>query len=185
MGVGAHGAAIGGTAEGLIFGDQSTRQLSQYAVGYGSGMQIAAQKGQALAENAALKWNAAIAERDAELLDLRADRAEKIGHNEAKELRSTYNTLRGEQRGGYAAGGVDVNYGSAAKNQANTVAWGEYEAQKAIYNSSMTAWEYRVEATNKRFDALSFESQQSRPNMAAYIIGGISNFYKNTMAIGS
>lgn len=149
--------------------------LGVFGTALGSGIEAAARKQQQLAQNASLEWNASVADRDAEVYEKLARNAQQAGENEAAETRLAYNSLRGSQRAGYAAAGIDVNYGTAADVQTSTVAWGEYEAQKAIYNGSMQAFEYRTQSINRQMEAVSARASVQKPNMAAYIIGGVNN----------
>lgn len=119
----------------------------------GTGMSIAAAKQQQEAQRLAAQWNATVAQQEAAVAREQASRAREQGEIEADARLREYSKLKGEQRAAYGASGVDANWGSAAAVQADTMAWGEYEAQKEIYNYGLSAWGYEQQARNSDMQA--------------------------------
>lgn len=123
------------------------------AQGAGIGMQMAAAEQQQFADQMARQWNATIAQQDAQLSRISAEQTRKRGEVAATDKRREASILKGKQRAAYGASGVDVNWGSAAAVQADTMAWGEYEAQKELYNYGLEAWQHDVNALKSENEA--------------------------------
>lgn len=90
-----------------------------------------------------MEYNAAVA-------DIQAKDAVARGESEANRFRAGVRSLQGEQRTGFAAGNVDVNYGSAVDTQADAAFLGELDALTARTNAAREAWGYRVEGDDQR-----------------------------------
>jgi hypothetical protein len=88
-------------------------------------------------------YNAAVA-------DLQAKDSEERGAIEANRFRARTRALVGEERTGFAAGNVDVGFGSAVDVQADAAFLGELDALTVRTNAAREAWGYRVEATDQR-----------------------------------
>lgn len=72
------------------------------------------------------------------------------GGIEADEQRKTTQQIIGAQRTGFAAGGIDVNSGSAGMIQDDVAAMGELDALTIINNAAREAYGYRVQAMDQR-----------------------------------
>lgn len=72
------------------------------------------------------------------------------GGIEADEQRKTTQQIIGAQRTGFAAGGIDVNSGSAGQIQNDVAAMGELDALTIINNAAREAYGYRVQAMDQR-----------------------------------
>ncbi len=147
--------------------------------GAGVGISTAAARQQAEADNMARQWNATMARQKAQLSLVQADDARKRGDVEAGLRRLEGTKLKGEQRAAYAASGVDVNYGSAAKVQADTMAWAEYAAQTEITNYGREAWAHEQEARMQEFEAQRQLSGAANVGLATATaaIGGLTGMY--------
>lgn len=147
--------------------------------GVGVGMSVAAAKQQAQAEKLARQWQATLYRQQAEVARLQAEEQRKLGESEAGMRRLEANKLKGEQRVAYGASGVDVNWGSAAYTQADTMAWGEHEAQKELYNYGMAGWAKDNEARILDFEARRQEAgaPSSSAAMVTEAISGFTSMY--------
>ena len=93
---------------------------------------------------------AQLAEYNAAVADLQATDAAIRGDQEAQRFRTRTRALIGEQRAGFAAGNVDVGYGSTVDVQADAAFLGELDALTVRTNAAREAWGYRVEGTDLR-----------------------------------
>jgi len=112
------------------------------------------------------KLNEAMAQSDASLLELNASISEQqarmaiqVGHREEQQLRLQSAQIEGKQRVGFAASGVDLGVGSAARVLATTDYMTEVDAYEIRANAARAAFGYKVQATNQKFAALSARSQ--------------------------
>lgn len=133
------------------------------------------------------KLNAAMAETDASLLDLNANISEtqarmavQIGQREEQQLRLRSAQLKGKQRVGFAASGVDLGVGSTARVLATTDYMTEVDAAEVRANAARQAFGYRVQSTNQKFAAMTARAQgaQYRQGSAFQTItaSGVSPF---------
>lgn len=145
----------------------------------GLGMSTYADYKQVQAENAAKEWNSFVSVQQARLADAKADVYTKLGKQEKAETILEYDALASKQRADFAAGGVNVNVGTAIKTQANTKMMGVYEGQKAQYQRDLQAWEMRNEANSLRINAELDLASQRNPWLSAgtTAIGGLTNIY--------
>lgn len=97
------------------------------------------------AESAAglFDYNAAVA-------DLQASDAIARGAEEENRFRAGVRGIVGAQRAGFAAGNVDVGFGSALDVQADAAYLGELDALTIRTNAAREAWGYKVEAEDLR-----------------------------------
>ena len=155
--------------------------------GFGVGMEVAAQRQQAEADNLARQWNATIARQNADLARVQAENARQRGDLEAGLRRQEADKLRGQQRAAYGASGVDANWGSAAAVQADTVAWGEFAAQEELYSYGMEAWEAEHNATMQEYEAMRLEAGIGDPNLSgiATAITGTTDIFKKYGSVSS
>lgn len=102
------------------------------------------------AEQRAAESQAGLSEYNAAVADLQAKDAEERGQIEANHFRQRTRALIGEQRTGFAAGNIDVGFGSAVDVQADAAFLGELDALTVRTNAAREAWGFRVEATDQR-----------------------------------
>jgi len=93
-----------------------------------------------------IDWNAGIA-------DLQAEDATARGYEEEHRFRSMVRGVIGTQRAGFAAGNIDVGFGSALDVQADAAFLGELDALTIRNNAAREAWGYKVEGENLRQQA--------------------------------
>jgi hypothetical protein len=112
--------------------------------------------------------NAAMAESDASLLELNASISEtqakmaiQQGQREEQKLRLGTAQLKGKQRVGFAANGVDLGVGSAARVLGTTDYMTEVDAGEIRANAARAAFGYKVQATNQKFGAMSARAQST------------------------
>lgn len=98
----------------------------------------------------AAESQAYLAEFNAAVADLQAKDAVTKGEQDANRFRQRVKLMIGEQRAGFAAGNVDVGFGSAVDVQADTALQGELDALTLKTNAAREAWGYRVEAVDYR-----------------------------------
>jgi len=92
-------------------------------------------------------YNAAVAE-------LQAKDAVERGAEEESRFRTTVRGMVGTQRVGFAAGNIDVGYGSAVDVQADAAYLGELDALTIRTNAAREAWGYNVQGGDLRQRAL-------------------------------
>lgn len=108
---------------------------------------------QGVAANNAAKAQAAIAERNAQIAELQArDSIERGGHEELR-LRRQMAIHQGTQRALLAAGGVEVDSGSALDVQDASMREGEQDAAAIRFNAAREGWGHQVQAVNYRSEA--------------------------------
>ncbi len=89
---------------------------------------------------------AQLAEYNAAVAELQAADATTRGALEANRFRKQVAQVIGSQRTGFAAGNVDVGYGSAVDVQGDAAFLGELDALTIRTNAAREAWGYKVEA---------------------------------------
>jgi len=112
----------------------------------GVGAQAAGAYTQSQALRAQGDYQKQIADQNAATARLQAEDAIKRGERESHLIRMRTRQLRGSQRAAFAAQGVDVDTGSAADLQADTVALGALDAMTRQNNAYFEAWGFRSEA---------------------------------------
>ncbi len=137
-----------------------------------------AEKDAGEAAKRAAEDQAQLAEFNAAIADLQAKDTEVRGEQEAQRFRVRTRQLIGEQRAGFAAGNVDVGYGSTVDVQADTAFIGELDALTVKTNAAREAWGYRIEATDLRKRA-----QIARKEGDAAVLTGIQR--RNAMRWGA
>jgi len=101
------------------------------------------------AEQRAAESSAQLEEYNAAVAEIQAKDAEVRGAQEASRFRQRTRALIGEQRAGFAAGNIDVGFGSAVDVQADTAFLGEIDALTVRTNAAREAWGFRVEAEDR------------------------------------
>lgn len=133
-------------AIGMIVAGAATKGISDWRQG-GAAMR-AGEAQQDVAEDAAnlSEWNARVAEAQSKDALVR-------GAEQESKFRTQVRDLVGKQRTGYAAGGIDVGYGSAVDVQADAAFLGELDAKTIKVNAMREAWGYTVQAEDLKRQA--------------------------------
>lgn len=106
-------------------------------------MQASAMKNRADFQKQQYEQNAAFAE-------LQAEDAIRRGDKEAAAAIRRGEQVVGEQRAGYAASGIDVNFGSARDIQEQTMQISESDARTIKNNAWREAWGFKTQAESAR-----------------------------------
>lgn len=96
---------------------------------------------------------AKVADFNAHVADLQASDAVERGAEAANRYRSQVRGVIGAQRTGFAAGNIDVAFGSAVDVQADAARLGELDALTIRTNAAREAWGYQVQAYDFRQQA--------------------------------
>ena len=105
----------------------------------------------------------------ADLAEIQAQRTLQSGERDVQRSRLQTASLKGTQRAGMAANGIDVGVGSAAQVLTSTDVMGEIDANTIEANAVRSAWGYRTEATMKRGSASAINPAMAG---ATSILGG-------------
>lgn len=136
-------AAFTALAIGLAIGGAALKMKAEHDQGKAAKKEGEAQQRAAESQADLSDYNGAVA-------DLQAHDATVRGELEANKFRARTRVLIGEQRAGFAAGNIDVGFGSAVDVQADAATLGEMDALTIRTNAAREAWGYRVEATDQR-----------------------------------
>ncbi len=109
------------------------------------------QQGQAQA--AASNYNAQVGDMNAKISERRERDAIDRGQQEEIKKRQEIATLQGRQRAAMAANGVDLSFGSPADTLIDTAVMGEIDALTIRSSAAREAYDYKVDAVNRRADA--------------------------------
>jgi len=109
-----------------------------------------AAKKQGAAEQEAANSQADLSDYNAAVADLQATDATARGAEQESRFRAGIRGMVGAQRSGFAAGNIDVGYGSAVDVQADTAYTGELDAQTIKVNAQREAWGFKVQAVDLR-----------------------------------
>lgn len=124
---------------------------------------------QAQATASANKFNAQVAEMNANLADRRARDAIERGAQEEQRKRQEVAQIKGKQVAAMAANGVDLTFGSPLDTIVDTAVLGELDALTIRTNAYREAYEHRVDAVNKRADASMSRAAAKNAATAGYI----------------
>lgn len=139
-------AAFTTIALGLAIAGMATKAVGDVKAGN-------AAKREGEAEQRAAESQAQLSEYNAAVADLQARDAVDRGELDASRFRSRTRQLVGEQRAGFASGGIDVGFGSAVDVQADATLLGEMDALTAVSNAKRAAWGFKVEGEDLRKQA--------------------------------
>lgn len=109
------------------------------------------QQGQAAKE--AGEYNAKVGEMNATLAERRAKDALERGKVEEQQKRQEVQGVLGRQQAAMAANGVDITFGSPLDTLIDTSTMGELDALTIRTNTAREAYDFRVDAANKRAGA--------------------------------
>lgn len=101
-----------------------------------------------LAEQSAAESQAQLSDYNAAVADVQAADAETRGQIDANRFRTRTRGIIGEQRTGFAAGNIDVGFGSAVDVQADATFLGELDALTVRTNAAREAWGFRTQGTD-------------------------------------
>lgn len=138
---------------------------------------------QAQATSSANRYNAQVQEMSAKIADRRAKDAIERGQLEEQRKRQEVSRIQGIQKAAMAANGVDLTFGSPLDTIVDTAAAGEIDALTIRSNSYREAYDYKVDAANKRNGAqlsrMSADAASTGGYMSAAgtILGGASKAY--------
>jgi hypothetical protein len=167
-------AAFSSIALGLAIGGIATQTVGQWKAG-------SAAKKQGEAAQRAAESAAALDEYNAAVADLQAKDAIARGEDDASRYGAEVRGVIGEQRVAFAAGGVDVAFGSAREVQEDVQRLAELDITTIEINAAREAWGYDVQAFNDR-QAADIKRQEGsmyaaagRSTQTAARIGAVSN----------
>lgn len=153
-------------ANGFAAGGMFLNAFSSIASSF---MQANALKQQAAYQQQQLNFKAQVA-------DIQAQAATDEGEHEAEQVERQGQQVVGAQRVSAAAGGVDVNSGSALETQQSTTTMSALDALTARNNAARQAWGYKTEAATDigqgNMDAISAQAQSN----ATLLTGGLNAF---------
>lgn len=115
------------------------------------------------AENRANLYNAALADRNADLAEYDAQWAINKGEADAALIRRDVDQVVGQQRSSFGASGVEVDSGSTADVVVDTQTLGELDALTVERNSARQAWSIREEAKSYRMQADMYRAGHKDP----------------------
>lgn len=144
------------------------------------------QQGQAAAASA--RYNAKVADMNAQISERRARDALERGKLEEQKKRTQVQQVIGRQKAAMAANGVDVGFGSPLDVLVDTATLGEVDALTIRSNTAREAYDFKVQAANGRADAnlsrmnASSASTAGFLNAGATLLTGAGSAYKSYMA---
>lgn len=127
----------------------------------------AVQQGQASA--AASRYNAQIMDMNAVMSERRANDAMERGKIEEQRKRQEVAKVKGAQTAAMAANGVDLSFGSPLDTLVDTAVMGELDALTIRTNTAREAYDYRVDAVNKRAGASLERMKGDNASTAGYL----------------
>lgn len=136
--------AIGGTAMSVI---GNIRQGN--AAGEAAGYRAQVARNQAMLEES----NAKMEEQNAVMAEQASERAIAAGSAKAENVGLKTGARVGAIKTAQAAGGVDVNTGSAVDVQAGTRMMGRLDAETVMANAALESYGFRVKANDARYRA--------------------------------
>jgi hypothetical protein len=134
--------------------------------GAGLGMQAGAAYQAATAENLASRYTEMMSRRNAEIADMQAIEALKLGRQQEADFRRGVRSLRSSQRAAAAASGVLVSSGSVARVEASTIESGEVRAMRIRRSAQKENWALRMQALNYRLQAEQAHGMRRSPGIA-------------------
>lgn len=150
-----------------------------WAVLAGLGLQGVGSFYQQKAQNAALKYQAAMNRINARLERMGAESALMQGERQAQQVMNQTAKLKGAQKTGYAANGIDLSSRSVQNVLNETDYLGEADKNQVEANALASAWQHRLNATNAEGNANVAMSQQKSPWGAALssVVSGVADSY--------
>jgi hypothetical protein len=175
------GFTLSAIALALAAGGTAASAVGQYKAGQN-------QKKAGAAAADVSESQAQVADYNAHVADLQATDAIERGDQAEARFRTQIRGAIGAQRTGFAAGNIDVGFGSAVDVQADAAFLGELDALTIKTNAAREAWGYQVQAYDYRQQAkidrkaganqiLAGESaaDAAKWNVASTIVGGTTS----------
>jgi len=152
----------------------------------GVGMQAGAAYQAATAENLASRYTEMMSRRNAEIADMQALEALRLGQQQEADYRRGVRSLRSSQRAAAAASGVLVSSGSVARVEASTIEAGEVRAMRIRRSAQRENWALRMQALNYRLQAEQAHGMRHSPGMAmaSTILGGLGQLATSSAYAG-
>ncbi|RUX02451.1 MAG: hypothetical protein E5V51_00155 [Mesorhizobium sp.] len=138
---------------------------------------------QAQATASANNYNAKVQDMNARLADRRAKDAIERGALDEQKKRQQVAGIQGQQKAAMAANGVDVAFGSPLDTLVDTAVMGELDALTIRTNANREAYDYKVDAVNKRSGATMSRMAASSAKTGGYldalgtVLGGAGKAY--------
>lgn len=153
----------------------------------GIGLSALGSYNQKKADNAYLKYQASMNRINARLANMSAESALRQGEKQQANIMMQTAKLKGAQKTGYAAGGIDLASRSVQNVLNETDYLGEVDRNQAAANALTNAWGYRLQATDFENNANILQSQRQSPWGAALstAVGGILGSESAMSTIGS
>src|SRR3546814_19689764 len=99
------------------------------------------------------RYQADVAEKNADLDEFRAQQAATIGAVQEEQHRAKVRQLAGAQRADFAARGIDLRSGVVQDLVGETYTMAEADALTIRFNAMNEAWGYRTQAVHRRNNA--------------------------------
>lgn len=125
------------------------------------------QQGQAI--NAQAKYEAKVSERNAKLSEAGREDARKRGEREQLNHWRRVSQMMGEQRAQFAAGGIDVNFGTPGEVVEDTMLIGLEDSSILAENTKKEMEGFDIEAANYRDSAKAAKMRGKAAKQAGYI----------------
>lgn len=125
------------------------------------------QQGQAI--NAQMKYEAKVGERNAKLSEASREDARKRGEREQLNHWRRVSQMMGEQRAQFAAGGLDVNFGTPGEVVEDTALIGGEDSQILAENTKKEMEGFDIEAANFRDSAKAARMRGKAAKTAGYL----------------
>jgi len=144
--------------------------------------------GQMQAANAqakAAEYNAKVQDMNARIAERQARDAIERGQDEEQRKRMEVQRILGQQKAAMAANGVDLTFGSPMDVIVDTAVLGELDALTIRSNAYREAYQYRVDAANRRAGATMNRMEASAARTGGFlsaagtILGGVGDAYKS------
>jgi hypothetical protein len=135
----------------------------------GMGMSAVSAYGNSRNAKAAYGAQAQVSRNNAQIAEWQAEDAIKRGGRDAMKVRTRANRLKGAQRAGFGANGVDMSTGSALQILSDTEYFGEVDVGTVKDNAGKEAWALRNQAMGFNADAslMQGRADSEKPLMAA------------------
>lgn len=128
---------------------------------------------QAQSQKESLNYQSAVARNNAQLSEWQAQDSIRRGQEEEQRQRMMTAQLKGKQRVGFAASGIDISEGSAAQIQADTDWMGEQDALTIRDNANREAWGLRNQSQQYKADSVANKAIASSINPLMAAGGGL------------
>jgi hypothetical protein len=126
--------------------------MAALAIG-GTILSAAGQYQQGKAQAEAARFNSKVADMNAKISERRARDALERGKLDEQRKRTEVARFKGRQMAAIGASGADVSFGSPLDTLVDTAVLGELDALTIRSNAAREAYDYRVDAANRRSSA--------------------------------